>query len=279
MKLKLFYFAFLAIVAGGLTSCGTDDSESFVVDIVVDNEFPTRGDQVGIEITAGGGNKLDSIYFTATSVDTNGSIIELFTDIDEIGDKSFIGIYGFTVTDNVKYGEEIILNVQFVDNNGNLTEEIKTIHAVGYMSTIREGAVIGHQWGPLNGGFDLMTGGELYIGTEPKPDAETIDLMDNSEKVKALANSLSAHESSKTQFIDLGSTYEIGTLHSINVVDVFTERSPQTLISVVSGTKFLAKLRGGDTYAVVHITEIDPDFESVATQNKGKYTFDLYHIQ
>lgn len=276
MKLRNLISFILLITLVGFWSCGPAENQ-VTVDLTAENEFPTRGDSVSFSITVSSELEiLKQVVVEVSSVDTNGNEVVYVEETRDAGEFSFTGDYSFVVSRGTAYGETINVIVTSTDAIDGSFETVNTdITAVAYMKVFRRDAFVGHQWGPLNGGYNLVDAIQAYRDAP----ANTKDIVDQSEQAKELSNVFQSSAEANTQFIDLGENYEIGSLHSVNVPEVYAERAPSTIITVAEGTKFLANLRGGSDWAVVHLTSIDPDYEQTATDNKGYYVFDIYKLQ
>ncbi|MFY0675450.1 MAG: hypothetical protein JXQ87_18785 [Bacteroidia bacterium] len=276
MKLRTLLSLALLISLVGFWSCGPAENQ-VTVDLTTDSEFPTRGDSVSLNITVSSElENLKQVVVEVSSVDTNGNALLFVKETRDAGDLSFSGEYSFTVGEGTAFGETINVIITSTDAIDGSFETVNTdITAVAYMSVFRADAEVGHQWGPLNGGYNLVDAVQAYRDAP----ANTKDMVDQSEQQKVLSNVFQSNAEANTTFIDLGENYNIAELHTVSVEDVFSERSASNVITVAAGTKFIAKLRGGSDYAVVHITSIDPDYEPTTTENKGHYVFDIYKLQ
>ncbi|MGB0431150.1 MAG: hypothetical protein ACPGLV_11800 [Bacteroidia bacterium] len=276
MKLRIFTAALAMLALVGIWSCGPAENE-VTFDMVTSNEFPTRGDSVKLTITASSElENLSSIQIRVTSVDTNGAELLFLEETQDLGDLSFEGEFSFEVDKGVKFGESINVVVTAKDAlDGSFEYTNSDGKAVAYMKMYRAGAQMGHFFGTINGGFNLVDAIEAY---KDAPNS-TKDIVDQSEQKKDLSNTLSANTESNTQYVDLGEDFTIADIHTASIEQIYTERAPSTLIVVAEGTKFLAQLRGGTDYAVVHITAIEPDFGEGTAESTGRYIFDIYKLQ
>jgi hypothetical protein len=276
MKLKLISFSAILLSLVGLWSCGPNENQ-VTFGVEASNIYPTRGDSVTITVSASSELEvLKSIKVEVMSVDTNGNELSFLSETATATDLAYEGSFSFKVGNGVAFGESINVVVTATDAiDGSFENTDNSITAVSYMKVYRSDASAGHQFGPLNGGYNLVEAIEAYRDAPNN----TKDMVDKSEQKKELSNTFVAHAESATQFVDLGKDMVITDLHTVSAAKAFAERSPSTLITVSVGTKFMAKLRGGDDYAVVHILEIDPEFELQPTENKGKYVFDIYKLQ
>lgn len=276
MKLKFISFSIILLSFVGLWSCGPNENE-VTFGVVASDIYPTRGDSITITVSVSSELEvLKSVKVEVMTVDTNGNELNYLSETADATDLAYEGSFSFRLTGGVAFGEAINVIVTATDAiDGSFEETDKSITAVAFMKMYRPNAGAGHQFGPLNGGFNLVDAIEAYRDAPNN----TKDMVDKSEQKKELSSTFTAHSESNTQFVDLGKDFTITDLHTVSAAEAFAERSPSTLITVSEGTKFMAKLRGGNDYAVVHITEIDPEFEQQPTENKGKYVFDIYKLQ
>ncbi len=276
MKLRILTASFAILSLVGIWSCGPAENEmTFSVSSSI--EFPTRGDSVTLTLTASSElENISSLQVKVTSVDTLGGEVLFLEESQDVGDLAFNGKFSFKVTKNAAFGEAINVLVTATDALGGSFEyTYDKVTTVAYMLEYRSNAQMGHYFGPINGGFNLVDAVEAYIDAPNN----TKDIVDQSEQKKDLSNTIAANSESNTQYVDLGSNFVIESIHTASVESIFGERSATNLITVSQGTKFLAKLRGGVDYAVVHITSVEPDWEIQATENKGRYVFDIYKLQ
>jgi hypothetical protein len=276
MKLRNLVSLALLISLVGFWSCGPTENQ-VTADLTTETEFPTRGDTVKFNVTVSSElENLKQVVVEVTSVDTNGNEIAIIEETRDAGDLTFSGEYTFVVSKSAAFGQAVTVVITSTDALDGSFETVNTdIKTVAYMKVYRPNASICHQFGPLNSGYNLVDAVQAYRDAP----ANTKDIVDQSEQKKELSNVLQSNSETNTQFVDLGNTFDIGSLHTVSVETVFSERSPSSVITVSEGTKFLANLRGGSDWAVVHITSIEPDFEQAGNENKGRYIFDIYKLQ
>lgn len=276
MKLRNLASLALLISLVGFWSCGPAENQ-VTADLTTDNEFPTRGDSVSFSITISSElENLTQVVVEVSSVDTNGNEVVFMEETRDAGELSFSGDYSFVVSKGAAFGESINVIITSTDALDGSFETVNSdITTVAYMQVFRSNASVGHQWGPLNGGYNLVDAIQAYRDAP----ANTKDIVDQSEQKKELSNVFQSNAETNTQFVDLGESYNIEALHTVSVEQAFSERSPSTVITVAEGTKFLASLRGGSDWAVVEVTSIDPEYEQTATENKGRYVFNIYKLQ
>lgn len=277
-NLKLLSLFALALIMTGLWSCNPDEGNTNDVTLAVtpDNEFPAVGDTVNLTVAGSATlENLTNIVVTIVSTDSTGTAFTLPTSLDtSVSTMDFVSELRFVVPEKIGSGTNIVIEMSATDELDGAYSASAEVTVATYMAIYRDSAVVGHRWGPLNGAFNLVTGIEAF---QDAPN-NTKDLIDNSEQEKELAGAFRAHEETNTSYVDLGKEFDISTIHTSNVSNIYNNRSSSTLITVTSGTKFLARLRGGSSWAVVHIQAVEPDFESQPTNNAGRYIFDLYRM-
>jgi len=186
---------------------------------------------------------------------------------------SYEGSFKITIPDGAGITEKVNINVTFNDVDGGKHEDKSDIEVVSYYEAFRSNAQFGHRFGSLAIGYNLKDAVEIF-GDSP---ANSKDIVDNSEQNEDLSGVLVSNAQAGTQFIDLGSTYEISEINTGIVRSQFAENSGSTLIAVTTGTIFLANVRGANDFVVVHVTEVDKEYSHQgATDNLGLYTIDIY---
>lgn len=272
MKLKLFVLGCFAVLLTGIWSCGPGEN-AVTIEVLSSNEFPERGDDVTLTVRATSDKRdLSEVAIVVTTVDSMGTEIEVLNDKADASGLSFENDFTITTPAGVGIGEKINIVITAKDEDGDSYDENTDIEAVAYMKLFRGDAVFGHRFGALAIGYNLVEGTEVYVDAP----AATKDIVDNSEQGKELGSVLISNPESGTQFVDLGGSYVIDDLNTGVAAKRFAEATSGTLVTVIEGTKVLAKLRD-NSYALVHIKTLEPEYaHQGATDNLGRYVIDIY---
>ncbi|MBI3142552.1 MAG: hypothetical protein HYZ16_06975 [Bacteroidetes bacterium] len=261
-----------------LWSCGGKENK-VTIDIVPQALYGKSGDTLNVKVTASSElENIKSVTINITAIDTLGAQVEVLSTSAVGGSLTFDRTFDFTVGASLKKGEAFQIKVTVTDDVDGVFEGTNAeMYPVAYMAVLRSQVHVGHLYGPINIGYDLVTGEEIFRDSPNN----IRDMMDRSEQKKDLAGSFNSHNQSNTKFVDIGNGYDITSLHTVAARDFFEQKTPSTIISVAEGTKFLASLRGGTDFAVVHITGIDTEWEpsGQTTENKGRYTLDIYKFE
>ena len=272
MKVRLLALGLLTVLMTTIWSCGPGDN-TVTIEVLPANEFPERGDEVAITVRADSEHEdLTEVTVVIKATDSTGTEIEVLNETKEASGLSFEEDFTMSTPNSVKIGEVLSIVVTAKDAESGSFEGTGSAEVVSYYKVYRADAVSGHRFGTQAIGYNLVDAIEVY-GDAP---ANTKDMVDNSEQNKELSNVFISNTESGAQFVDLGNAYDISTLNTGIAAKRFAESQGSTLISVIAGTKFLAKLRD-NSYTLVHIKEIDAEYSHQgATDNLGRYTMDIY---
>lgn len=274
-NLKLFSFLTLITLIGCLYACGPDEEVSDLsITTELSNEYPKVGDTVSVTVNVNSSEvKLTQVTIEGNTVDTLGTDVQLISEDESASELTYTQTFEFVVPASLKSGAEINIVVKAYDKNDESKEAQIKLVVAEYMKLYRTDATMGHKFGHYAGAYDLVVVDAVYIDGANN----TKDLKDVSENRKALSQTIEADEASSTTYVDLGIDFDIMTLNDQNVNTVYVNKSNTTIINVVEGTKFLARLRDGSDWAVVHIKTIDNDFKQVPEEDSpGRYIFDVY---
>ena len=153
------------------------------------------------------------------------------------------------------YAYELIVT----DKDDMSASQSVVITVVEALSTEITTGVIGHLYGPLNGAWDLVNDVEMWMGDA---DANKDMVNTSSGSGSAFVAGWEAGPGNSTTFVQANS-FDYDNAYAQDAEDVFNAGTPSSEISDVSENDIIiAKLRGGDDFAVIKITDVDPYFKS-----------------
>lgn len=163
------------------------------------------------------------------------------------------------------YAYELIVT----DKDGMTASQSVVITVVEALSTEITTGVIGHLYGPLNGAWDLVNDVGMWMGD---PDANKDMINTSAGSGTAFVAGWEAGPGNSTTFVQANS-FDYDNAYAQDAEDAYNAGSPSSEVSDVSENDiFIAKLRGGDDYAVIKITDVDPYFKSTMAGD-GRITF------
>ncbi|MBI1184198.1 hypothetical protein GC194_07995 [bacterium] len=278
MKLKILTLTAVLALFACVFSCGKKepDKSDTTLTVSTNKEYPQLGDTVTVSVKIVNTiADIASIKVEANAIDTNEASMTILNESATASGLTYDGTFQLIITKNLKVNQQIDVKVTTTDAQGNSFDKTASTTPAAKAYIARKDNVMYHQFSQSPGFYDLVETVERYR-SDP---GTTKDLMDRSEQDKSLSKSFEANKQTGTTFVDLGVDFDLKTLNSAMAAKQFTTRNPSTIVSVAVESKFLAKLRGGDEIALVHITEIDPNYGGATDLNKGKYVFDIYKFQ
>jgi len=143
------------------------------------------------------------------------------------------------------------------------------ITVVDALSTEVTDGEIGHLYGPLNGAWDLVNDVEMWMAD---PDANKDMVNTSSASGSAFEAGWEAGTGNSTTFVK-DNSFDYDNAYAQDAEDAFNAGTPSNEVSDASENDiYIARLRGGDNYAVIKITDIDPYSKSTMAGD-GKLTF------
>lgn len=282
MKLKYLLFTLSLTAMASLWSCGGEDEapteNNVVLTVSVDNEFPLVGDRIKLTVKASSeAVDMTSLEIIGTTTDTTGAERELLVENPDVSGLSYEESFEITIPDIL--GRDAVINFEVTAKDG-LNQDF-TETATAEVSTETRFLIqefrCDHRFS-LSGesGIDLLTGNTII--PQGSAQDETWDFIDRSGQQEPLAKSFLSLNSPgpKTEFVDLGVEYDIETIKSGQAKVEFKNRSANTVISVTENSKVLAKVRGTENYAIIHVRSINTEGDEV---NKGFYILDIYKFK
>lgn len=274
MKLRLF--AFSAMVAlFGFTSCEDDSTEQndlspvVILDGTGDNIASDKEVIVGSTLNfqvAGSENEVSGKNLkniTITRVYDN----DVETVLDSNISGSSFGPYAIEATAQDSTGVEkwsfVITDKDDVE--GTRVVEITTAEEV-VPFTEEEGQFY-HIAGALKGSFDLVAGVELSADTAN--DAMR-DMKNTDEVSEPFTGSWESTNGTEFKAAPFGYNYDNANGNNTAIAYNAIIPGSASISNPAAGDVYIARLRGGNTYAAIKIVSVDPNFGS---GNKGKISF------
>lgn len=130
---------------------------------------------------------------------------------------------------------------------------------------------IGHLYGPLNGAWDLVNDVGMWMGDT---DANKDMLNTSSGSGSAFSAGWEAGAGNSTTYVQ-DNSFDYENAFAQDAETVFNAGTPSSEVSEVSENDiYIAKLRGGTSYAVIKITDVDPYFKStMAGDGRIQFTY------
>jgi hypothetical protein len=286
MKIRNFLrFALAGVFALSFTACEEDDDSSLGASLIV-TETGTGSTGGAMSITQGsslvfvwdarkGDSDMETFAVSITGTNTPNPIPTSLGgntfpyDIANADDETYIdtlifpnaGInlgvtsYTFSVTDRDGNTDQVSFTVTVEANATPMNNEVN-------------GAFF-HIAGSLEGAYDLVSGN---VVSASQPD-DAKDMENTDAAGAAFTGSWAAQNA--TMFVkDNSFDYDNATVEAATAA--YNGGTPAASVSNPSaGDIYIAKLRGGSTYAVIKIVEVDPSDNSCNCGNTGKITFDF----
>lgn len=286
MKIRNFLrFALAGVFALSFTACEDDDDTTLGASLIV-TETGTGSTGGAMTITQGsslvfvwdarkGDSDMETFAVSVTGVNTPQPIPTSLGgntfpyDIANADDETYLdtlifpnaalntGVtsYTFSVTDRDGNTDQVSFTVTVEANATPMTNEIN-------------GAFF-HIAGSLEGAYDLVTGN---VVSASQPD-DSKDMENTDAAGSTFTGSWEAQNS--TMFVkDNGFDYTNATVEAATAA--YAGGTAAASVSNPStGDIYIAKLRGGTTYAVIKIVDVDPTDNTCNCGNTGKITFDF----
>lgn len=284
-KLKLFALGLIGATFLFTTSCEEDEDAPNPVISVTEALSGTSGTvtvepnaQIELEWNArkeGSGAELKTFAISVQGVNTVNPIPQSVAgndfpydianaDDDQYLDKIAVGAganlgsttWTFTVTD--KDGKTATASIT-----------VEVANAATPLATEVMGAFF-HIAGTEHGAYDLMTGAS--VGASGADD--TKDMINTDAAGDPFTGSWMSGTGNNTTFVKAaGFDYTNATVESATAAFAAGTAS-SSVVDPVAGDVYVALLRGGSNYAVISITNVDPD-DATSPGNKGKIEFDF----
>lgn len=263
---------FSIAMLGFMTSCESDPTEDLspLLTITTSGLSSTNtiveGTTYDVSITAAqnptSGKRLDNLVIQTPGPDTTivinaASYAQTFTI-----DAPLAGVsqtFTFVLTDN---------------DNVTTTKSITVTGTSGVISTPFGTEVLGaffHVGGSLQGAYDLVAETNVsQAGAEGSKDMKNTDLAGS-----AFTGSWTTGTANGTLYVRANSfDYANGSVEDAEAA-FNAGSSISTVLNPLTGNIFIAKLRGGTSYAVIEIVSVDPANNDCSCGNTGKITFNF----
>jgi len=287
MKIRNFLrFALAGVLAFSISSCEDDDDGSLGASLIV-TETVSGATGGSININQGnslvfvwdarkGDTDMETFEVSVTGVNTPNPIPTSLGgntfpyDIANADDETYIdtlifpsaGInvgvtsYTFTVTD--KDG-----------NVDNVTFTVNTVASATPMTNTVNGAFF-HIAGSLEGAYDLINE-DVVSASAPGTNK---DMANTDQAGAAFTGSWEAQNA--TLFVkDNSFDYANATVEAATSAFALSSSPSNTVNNPMDGDIYIAKLRGGNNYAVIEIVTVDPSDNTCNCGNTGKITFNF----
>ena len=278
MKTKYLVFALSLALATTLWSCGGEDEgpteNNVVLSLNLDEKFPKVGNKIKLSVLASSETvDVTSIQINATAVDSSGAEQELFVKASGVGELIYEESFDITIPKFLARGAIVNISVEVLDGLNNKYSEEITAEVSTSLRLLLSEARCNHFHSNQVAGYSLLNGASIIpIGGSVN---STWDLLDNSDEKKPLSKVFTSKNDPATTFVDLGD-YDLDALNTGLAKVEFSNRSANTIVSVKEETKILAKIRGTDEYAVVHVRSINTEDDEA---DGGYYILDLYRFK
>lgn len=269
-KLNLLFAIFGIAILGLLSSCETDPTEDLnpLLTITTSGLSATNtvveGTTYDVSITAAqnptSGKKLKQLVIQTPGADTTISINAASYAATFTLDAPLAGVsntFTFVLTDN---------------DNLTTTKTLTVTGESGVVSTPFGTEVTGaffHIGGSLQGAYDLVAETTVAAaGAETSKDMKNTDMAG-----AAFTGSWTTGTGNGTMYVRANSfDYANGSVEDAEAAYA-AGTAGGTILNPLTGNIFIAKLRGGNDYAVIEIVSVDPNNNDCACGNKGKITF------
>ncbi len=212
--------------------------------------FEIAVDDVSISETTDGGNTLP--YEIANADD------EIYTDGISLNVGNSVGakIYTFKVTDRDGLDDEVIVTVNVMAATTPLATEVN-------------GAFF-HIGGSLEGAYDLVNEGVV-----PASDPDANKDMENTDMAGSTFTG-SWEAANTTMFVKAPTSFDYDNATVESATATYTAGTPAAAVSNPAANDiYVANLRGTNDYAVIKITNVDPNDNTCNCANTGKISFDF----
>ncbi len=301
MKMRKFRFLAVALLGASsmfLTSCEDDTEDPLApkpnLSVTVFTANQTGNENEGIEVNTGttlnfainaakvGGTDLDEFNVVvggANSISTIPPTVKGYSFVT--GGVSLKNaddeVYVDTLTiDGVFLSNQGTNNFQFTvtDKDGqtrSVTIEVVIKNATP-LSTEVNGAFF-HIGGSLQGAYDLIAGAPI-AGSGAGADPSKQDMKNTDQAGNVFTGSWTA--GNNTLFVKAASGFNYANATEEAAASAYANGTSTANISnPVSGDFYIAKLRGGNDYAVIKIIAVDENDNTCNCGNKGKISFDF----
>lgn len=273
-KFNVLLLGVFVLFAGFFASCNKD-SNAPGPSISFDNgatQGNASGGSYAINGTAKAPGKLSKIQFY-TVVTTNGSTNE--NEIPSSAITSFTNdtVQHFTLT-LTGLTATTVVKVLVTDKNSVTASSTFTINVASStpMATVKTGVIYHIQAATGNGAWDLVADLPKNLG-DAATDKDMIQASNNTSG-SAWVSGWNVGAGNSTMFVK-ANTYDYANATVESAKSTYAAGTASgTIRDVATNDIYIAKLRGQDTYAVIKITNVDPnDATHTSGSNKGAITF------
>ena len=250
-KLNLVFIAFLAITIG-FTSCTKTETEYLEAAPVI-----TLDDAAGISATAGtdviitgdivAEGKLKSVKFLINGTQT-GETVESFTDPLKYDIR--LTVSGTSITETFTF-KVVALDKNDKTSEKELTVTVSAVDGTAWTSASTTGTV-NHAFGPAKGGYDLVSGTQVSLGTTG--DFEDVDI----KNLSAFTTPDAAFDASFRSGTSRSTTF--AKLTDVDFDNSYVESVSDNMSGAISevsnpaeGDVYGALLSDGTTYVIIKI--------------------------